>query len=90
MLSRRNTRLGLPQVQARALELLQQPDWYDFGPTFASEQLAKRDGIQLSDETVRRWMIDAGLWNSRVKCSGNRAKPDLQKSMRVKGLFGSL
>ncbi len=55
------------QVQARALEILQQPDWHDFGPTFASEQLAKRHGIQLSDETVRRWMIEAGLWNSRAR-----------------------
>ena len=28
------------ETQRRALEYLQQPDWYDFGPTWASEQLA--------------------------------------------------
>jgi len=28
-------------TQKRALEFLKQPEWYDFGPTFASEQLAK-------------------------------------------------
>jgi hypothetical protein len=50
------------KVQARAMELLKQPDWHDFGPTFASEQLAKRHGIELSDETLRGWMIEAGLW----------------------------
>jgi transposase len=50
------------QTQKRAIELLQQPDWHDFGPTFASEQLAKRHGIELSDETLRKWMIEAGLW----------------------------
>ena len=48
--------------QARAMEILKQPDWHDFGPTFASEQLAKRHDIKLSDETLRKWMIQAGLW----------------------------
>jgi transposase len=55
------------RVQVRALEILQQPDWHDFGPTFASEQLAKWHGIELSDETLRRWMIQAGLWNSHAR-----------------------
>ena len=50
------------KVQAQAIELLKQPDWHDFGPTFASEQLAKRHGIEVSDETLRGWMIEAGLW----------------------------
>jgi transposase len=50
------------ETQKRAIELLKQPNWHDFGPTFASEQLAKRHGIAVSDETVRRWMIEGGLW----------------------------
>ena len=50
------------RVQTQAMEILKQPDWHDFGPTFASEQLAKRHGIELSDETLRGWMIGAGLW----------------------------
>jgi transposase len=54
-----------PQLQAQAIGILKQPEWHDFGPTFASEQLAKRHGIELSDETLRGWMIDAGLWQSR-------------------------
>ncbi|GIU77709.1 MAG: transposase [Bryobacteraceae bacterium] len=47
-----------------AMKLLRQPDWHDFGPTFASEQLA-RCGIGASKETVRQWMMAAGLWESR-------------------------
>src|ERR1017187_9550769 len=50
------------KVHGQAIELLKQRDWHDFGPTFASEQLAKRHGIAVSDETVRGWMIEAGLW----------------------------
>jgi hypothetical protein len=41
------------QTQARAMELLKQAEWHDFGPTFASEQLGKRHGIEVSKETVR-------------------------------------
>jgi hypothetical protein len=52
-------------TQAQAMALLQQPDWHDFGPRFACEQLAKRHGIEVSDETLRGWMIQAGLWKSR-------------------------
>lgn len=37
----------------------------DFGPTLASEMLAERDGLSVSRETLRRWMIDAGIWLSR-------------------------
>src|SRR3954447_13257957 len=49
-------------VQEQAIEILKRPEWHDFGPTFASEQLAKWHGIQVSDETLRKWMIEAGLW----------------------------
>jgi transposase len=55
------------KVQAQAIGILKQSDWHDFGPTFASEQLAQRHGIELSDETLRGWMITAGLWKSRAR-----------------------
>ena len=32
----------------------------DFGPTLASEKLSEREGIPISDETLRRWLLDAG------------------------------
>lgn len=37
----------------------------DFGPTLAAEKLAERDGLRVSRETLRGWMVDAGLWLSR-------------------------
>src|ERR1700681_3114546 len=64
---RASNRKLAPRLQTQAIEILKQPDWHDFGPTFASEQLAKRHGIQLSDETLRRWMITAGLWKSKSR-----------------------
>lgn len=32
-----------------------------FGPVFASEKLAERDGINVSDETLRKWLHAEGL-----------------------------
>jgi hypothetical protein len=37
----------------------------DFGPTLAAEKLAELHGIDLARETVRQWMIAAGLWKDR-------------------------
>jgi len=60
------------QVQTRAIELLKQPEWHDFGPTFASEQLAKRHGIQV----IRRRCVD-GWWRRAYgrRDSANSARP---------------
>src|SRR6266700_452201 len=52
------------ETQRQALTILKQPDWHDFGPTFAAEQLAKRHQIQVGKETLRGWMIDdATSWS---------------------------
>jgi len=61
-----NRRLSA-KTKRQALALLKQPDWHDFGPTFAAEQLAKRHQIQVGKETLRGWMIEAGMWKSRSR-----------------------
>jgi len=39
----------------------------DFGPTLAMEYLAKRDRIPVSKETLRKWLIEAGIWKARPR-----------------------
>jgi len=39
----------------------------DFGPTLAMECLAKRDRIPVSKETLRKWLIEAGVWKARPR-----------------------
>ncbi len=36
-----------------------------FGPTLAAEKLAERHGVSVSRETLRKWMIEDGLWPLR-------------------------
>jgi len=55
------------KTQRQALTILKKPDWHDFGPTFAAEQLAKRHQIHVGKETLRGWMVEAGLWKSKVQ-----------------------
>lgn len=55
------------EVRSEAMQALQHPDWHDFAPTFAAEQLAKQHDIRVSDETLRHWMIEAGIWKPRAR-----------------------
>src|SRR5580704_741829 len=59
-----NRRLSA-DTQRQALAILKQPEWHDFGPTFAAEQLAKGHQIHVGKETLRGWMIEAGMWRSK-------------------------
>src|ERR1700694_652745 len=42
-----------------------------FGPTLAAEHLASEDGITVHHDTLRRWMVTAGLW-SRARTHARR------------------
>jgi transposase len=59
------------EVKDRARSLYRRK-YHDFGPTLASEKLRELDGIGLSDETLRRWLLEAGLWQKRRKRSAHR------------------
>jgi len=48
------------KVKLRVLDLFK-TQYSDFGPTLAAEKLFERDKIALSDETLRLWLIEAGI-----------------------------
>jgi len=43
-----------------------------FGPTLTSEKLHELDAIELSKETVRKWLIEAGHWHKARKTRTHR------------------
>jgi hypothetical protein len=59
-----NRKVGA-ETQREAVAILGRPVYRGFGPTLASEYLAKKHGIEVSRETVRQWMIEAKLWRAR-------------------------
>jgi transposase len=48
-------------------------DYHDFGPTFAAEKLAER-GLEVSAETLRRWLLAEGLWQPRRRREQHRSR----------------
>ena len=55
----------------RVLELYQ-GKYSDFGPRLASEYLSRDEGEHLSEETLRQWLIKAGLWPARRQGARHR------------------
>jgi transposase len=63
----RESKRKIPQkLKDRVIELYRQ-NYEGFGPTLAQEKLIERDGISISDETLRKWLIGAELWKKKRK-----------------------
>jgi transposase len=68
---RPSNRGAAAEVRQQVLQLIQ--DKYSgggaecFGPTLAAEHLASEDGLTVHHETLRRWMLAAGLWSRTRK-----------------------
>jgi len=60
------------EVREKAMEIVAKR-YSDFGPGLASEKLAL-DGICVSDETVRKWMIREGFWRARRRREYHRTR----------------
>ena len=79
----------LPEsLRTRTLKLVK-VKYRDFGPTLACEYLAKNDAVEVSKETLRQWLMAAGLrrgkrraveevhmWRSRRSCRGELVQWD--------------
>jgi transposase len=71
-------------VIEQAIDLIYK-NYRDFGPTLAHEKLVEVHGLKLSDESVRRLMIEEGIWKPK------RAKMPSEHQMRERrACFGEL
>jgi len=72
-----------PVLKARVLELYRTR--YDgFGPTLAIEKLRELDGLTISRESLRQWLVAEGLWRAGKR----RAHPRPPRARRA--CFGEL
>jgi transposase len=51
-------------IKNKALDLVVQ-HYPDFGPTFAHEKLIEQHRLSFSVETLRQWMMAAGIWKNK-------------------------
>ena len=59
-----NRRLS-DEVRSKALAILSQEVYRGFGPTLASEYLARRHKLTIGREALRQLMIEGGLWRAQ-------------------------
>jgi transposase InsO family protein len=54
------------KIGRKALKLVQK-EYSDFGPTLASEYLSQEHQVDISRETLRKLLIQAGLWKAKQR-----------------------
>lgn len=59
------------QLKKKVIELYQER-YPDFGPTLFQEKLLEREGIKIDKETLRKWLIEDGLWKKKRKSRKHR------------------
>jgi Helix-turn-helix domain len=60
------------KLRRRVVQLYRK-DYPGFGPTFAAEKLAER-GLEVSADTLRRWLLADGLWQSQRRRDQHRSR----------------
>ena len=92
----RESNRGKPKkLRRRVLQLIGKKYWGTeaerFGPTLAAEHLGEEDGIKIDHETLRRWMLEEGLWSRRRKrkkhCQRRERKPHFGELVQIDGSF---
>ncbi|MGA1854323.1 helix-turn-helix domain-containing protein, partial [Sphingobium sp. HT1-2] len=68
-------------IRTRIVALVRE-HYYDFGPTLAAEHLAERHDIRVSRETLRKLMIEAGIWRDRVARRPRPYQPRYRRDCR--------
>jgi transposase len=53
------------ELRMRAMAIVRER-YHDFGPTLAQEKLVELHEVQVSKETVRKWMVADGMWVTRA------------------------
>jgi hypothetical protein len=53
------------KLKEAVIRILSREEYTGFGPTLMKEKLRQRHGYYLSDETLRKWMVEVGLWETK-------------------------
>jgi hypothetical protein len=55
-----------PDLQARAVALVRER-YHDFGPKLAHEKLLELHDVRVGRETLRKWLIEAEVWQTKAR-----------------------
>lgn len=86
---RRSNRAMPGEVRERVLAVAADPLYRDFGPTLLAEHLERRFAMRLSAETLRCWMLEAGLWKRRRRRAKHRSRRPRRAALGELGQWDS-
>ncbi|MFI5111108.1 MAG: ISNCY family transposase [Terriglobales bacterium] len=69
------------EVHTQAIALYKQREYRDYGPQLFSEVLAERLKVRISAETLRQWLMSAGLWSGRRAPRRHRKKRERREGI---------
>jgi len=88
----------IPEKKKRQILTMVEREYADFGPTLACEYLAEKHHLEVSKETLRKWMLAAGLrkaqratvervhgWRERRDCWGELVQWDTSEHDWLEG-----
>lgn len=67
---RRSNRRTSEKIVEKCLRELRKPECHDFGPTYAAEHLHSTLKVNVGRDTVRTWMVKAGMWRVQPRKLG--------------------
>lgn len=78
-----------PQKFRKRAEELYAAKYFGFGPLLASEHLASEHGLDVDHETLRRWLIEGGLWKAghrkQKHCQARERRPRRGDLVQIDG-----
>ncbi len=64
--NKRGNHSSVARFKDKVLDLVRHK-YSDFRPSFASEKMSEIENISVKPETLRLWMVEAGMWKARKK-----------------------
>jgi transposase len=61
----RASKRKIPEAVRRKAVQWVEREYRDFGPTLAAEYLAEKQRLRVSKETLRQWLLEAGVWKRK-------------------------
>lgn len=72
-------------IKKKILEIINREEYRGFGPLFLNEKLKEKHGFYVSNETLRKWMIEEKLW-----IAGKKKKRRIHQRRAPRERFGEL
>lgn len=73
------------KIKSSIIKIIKREEYLGFGPLLLNEKLKERHGFHISNETLRKWMVEENLW-----AAGKKKKIRIHQRRAPRDRFGEL